>query len=83
MKCWIFLSKTKLQIVKSEYLIDDWMSVALFTKYLLKALAISGSVKRWLLSKILDGTVLDNSLKDISFFLPFHVLFKSFRLFWK
>ena len=29
-----------------EYLIEDWMSVATFTKYLLKALAIScGSVK--------------------------------------
>ena len=29
-----------------EYLIEDWMSVATFTKYLLKALAVScGSVK--------------------------------------
>ena len=48
-----------------EYLIEDWMSVAMFTKYLLKALAIScGSVKLRTLSKILDGAKLDNSFKD-------------------
>ena len=42
------------------------MSVATFTKYLLKALAIScGSVKLRPLSKILDGATLDNSFKEI------------------
>ena len=65
-----------------EYLIEDWMSVATFTKYLLKALAIScGSVKLQPLSKILDGASLGNSFREIIFFIPFHVLFKSFRLF--
>ena len=60
------------------------MSVATFTKYLLKALTIScGSVKFGALSKILDGATLGNSFKEIRFFIPFHVLFKSFRLFWK
>ena len=55
-----------------EYLIEDWMSVATFTKYLLKALAIScGSVKLRPLSKILDGATLGNSFKDIRFFIPF------------
>ena len=57
------------------------MSVATLTKYLLKALAVScGSVKLWSLSKILDGAALGNSFKEISFFIPFHVLFKSFRV---
>ena len=42
------------------------MSVAMLTKYLLKALAIScGSVKLWSLSKILDGATLDNFLKRL------------------
>ena len=60
------------------------MSVATFTKYLLKALAVScGSVKFQPLSKIWDGATLGNSFKEIRFFIPFHVLFKSFRLFWK
>ena len=46
-----------------EYIIEDWMSVATFTKYLLKALAIScGSVKLWQLSKLLDGATLDKKL---------------------
>ena len=54
------------------------MSVATFTKYLLKALANSwGSVKLWLLSKILDGATLGNFLKDIRFFISGHVLFKK------
>ena len=67
-----------------EYLIEDWMSAAIFTKYLLKALAIScGSVKLRPLSKILDGATLGNSFKEIRFFIPFYVLFNSFRLFWK
>ena len=57
------------------------MSVATFTKYCLKALAIScGSVNLWPLSKILDGATLGNSFKEIRFFIPFYVLFKSFRL---
>ena len=59
------------------------MSVATFTKYLLNALAISGSVKLQPLSKILDGDTLGNSFKEIRFFIPFHALFKSFRLFCK
>ena len=60
------------------------MSVATFTKYLLKALAIScGSVKLRPLSKILDGATLGNSFKEIRFFIPFQVVFKSFRLIWK
>ena len=45
-----------------EYLIEDWMSVATFTNYLLKELPISfGSVKLCPLSKILDAALLDNS----------------------
>ena len=64
-----------------EYLIGDWVLVAPFTKYLLKALAISCiSVKLWPLSKILDGAILKKSFKEISFFIPLSVLFKSFRL---
>ena len=60
------------------------MSVATFTKYLLKALAIfRGSVKLRPLSKILNGAILGNSFNKIRFFILFHVLFKSFRLFWK
>ena len=60
------------------------MSIATFTKYLLKALTIyCGSVNLGALSKILDGATLGNSFKEIRFFIPFHVLFKSFRLFWK
>ena len=60
------------------------MSVAMFTKYLLKVLAIScASVKLQPLSKILDGATLGYSFKEIRFFIPFHVLFKSFKLFWK
>ena len=60
------------------------MSVAILTKYLLKALAIScGSVKLQPLSKVLDGATLGNSFKEIRFFIPFLALFKSFRLFWK
>ena len=48
------------------------MSVAMFTKYLFKAFAIScGSVKLWTL-KILDGAKLDDSFNEISFFIPFH-----------
>ena len=67
-----------------EYLIEDWMSVAKFTKYLLKALAGScRSVKLRPLSKILDGATLGNSFKEVRFYIPFHVLFESFRLFWK
>ena len=67
-----------------EYLIEDWMPVATFTKRLLKALAIyCSSVKLWRLSKILDGATLGNSFKEIRCFIPFHLLFKSFRLFWK
>ena len=58
------------------------MSVATLTKYLLKALAFScGSVKLRALSKVLDGTTLGNSFKEVRFFIPFHVLFKPFRLF--
>ena len=50
------------------------MSVATFTKYLLKALAIAcSSVKLEPLSKILDGAIWDNSFKEISFCIPFHV----------
>ena len=42
------------------------MSLATFTKYLLKALDIScGSVKLQQLPKILDGATLDNSFKEI------------------
>ena len=60
------------------------MSVTTFTKYLLKSLAIScGSVKIQPLSKILDRAALGNAFKEIRFFMPFHVLFKLFRLFWK
>ena len=60
------------------------MSVATLKKYLLKAFAIScGSVKLWPLSTILHGATPANSLKETRFFIPFHVLFKSFRLFWK
>ena len=74
----------KLWTLFFEYLIGDWMSVATFTEYLLKALAIScGSVKHWPLSIILDGATLGNCFKEIRFFLPFHLLFKSFVLFWK
>ena len=48
------------------------MSVATFTKYLLKVLAIScGSVKLRPLSKIVDGATLDNSFKDIRFIIPY------------
>ena len=58
------------------------MSIATFTKYLLKALTIyCGSVNLGALSKILDGATLGNSFKEIRFFIPFPVLFKSFRLF--
>ena len=60
------------------------MLVATFKKYLLKALVISfGSVELLPLSKILDGAIVDNSFQEISFFTPFHVLFKSLKLFWK
>ena len=60
------------------------MSVAMFTKYLLKALAIScNSVRLQTLSKILEGAILNNSFKEISLFIPFHILLKTFRLFWK
>ena len=60
------------------------MSVATFTKYLLKVLAIScGSTKLRPLSKKLDGATLGNSFKEIRVFIPFYVLFNSFRLFWK
>ena len=60
------------------------MSVAMLTKYSLKALAIScGSVKLRPLSKILDGATLGNSFKKIKSFIPFDVIFTSFRLFWK
>ena len=53
------------------------MSVAMFTKYFLKALAIScGSVKLRPLSKILDEAILDNYFKEISFFIHFCILFK-------
>ena len=66
-----------------QYLIKDWVS-ATFEKYLLKVLVIScGSVKLWPLQKILDRAILGNSFKEIIFFIHFHVLFKSFRLFWK
>ena len=42
------------------------MSVATFTKYLLKALDVSCDlVKLRPLSKILDGATLDNSFKEI------------------
>ena len=52
------------------------MSVAPFTKYLLKPVTIScGSVKLRPLSKILDGAILDNSFKDISFFIPFQCIY--------
>ena len=55
------------------------MSRATLTKYLLRGLAIScGSVKLRPLSKILDEATLGNSFKEIRFFIPFHVLFKSF-----
>ena len=64
-----------------EYLIENWMPVATFIKYLLKELTVScGSVKLWPLSKILDGAILDNSFKEISFFMSFRVLFKSFKV---
>ena len=67
-----------------EYLTEDWMSVATFPKCLVKALTIScGSVKLWTLSKVLDGAIVDYFFKDISFFIPFHVVFRSFRLFCK
>ena len=60
------------------------MSVVKFTKYLLKALVIScGQVTLRPLSKILDGAILENSFEEISFFIPFHLLFKLLRLFWK
>ena len=61
------------------------MSVATFTKYLLKTLATScDSVKLRPLPKIVDGATLDNSFKEIRFFIPVHILFKSFRSsFWK
>ena len=42
-----------------------------------------GSVKLRPLSKILDGATLGNSFKEIRFFIPFQVVFKSFRLIWK
>ena len=64
-----------------EYLIEDWMSVATFTKYLLKALAIScGSVKLRPLSKMLDGAIGWAILLKILDSLYLYVLF---RLFWK
>ena len=60
------------------------MSVAMFTKYLLKALAIScNSVRLQTLPKILEVAILNNSFKEISLFIPFHILLKTFRLFWK
>ena len=60
------------------------MSVATFTKYLLKALAIScGSVKLRPSPKILDGAKLSNYFREIGFFITFHVLFKPLRLLWK
>ena len=53
------------------------MSIATLTNYFLKALAIScGSVKLRSLSKILDRATLGNSVKEIRFFINFHVLFK-------
>ena len=60
------------------------MSVVTFTKYLLKALAIScGSVKLRPLSKIFDGAIAWAIHLKILGSLYFYVLFKSFRLFWK
>ena len=60
------------------------MSIAVLTTYLLKALAIScNSVKLRPLTKILDGATLGNSFKEIVFSILFHLLFKSFRLFWE
>ena len=57
------------------------MSVATFTKYLLKALAIScGSVKLRPLSKMLDGAIGWAILLKILDSLYLYVLF---RLFWK
>ena len=54
------------------------MSVATFTKYLLKALTIScDSIKLRPLSKILDEAILDNFFKEISFFILHRVFFKS------
>ena len=67
-----------------EYLIKDSISVATFTKYLLKAFALfCSSVKLRPLSETLDRTTLDNFFKEIRFFISFHVFFKLFRLFWK
>ena len=60
------------------------MSVTVLTNYLLKALAIScNSVKLRPLTKILDGATLGNSFKKTVFSIHFHLLFKSFRLFWE
>ena len=67
-----------------ECLIEDWVSGATLTKYLVKALAIScDSVTLWPLPKILNGATFGNSFKDIRLFIPFHIRVKSFRLFWK
>ena len=58
------------------------MSVEMFTKSLVKTLVISRCLaKLWPLSKKLDGAIIDTPFKEISFFITFHVLFESFKLF--
>ena len=65
-----------------EYLVGDWMSVEMFTKSLVKTLVISRCLaKLWPLSKKLDGAIIATPFKEISFFITFHVLFESFKLF--